>query len=149
MVALVVALGCGIWCMRVQGEVEGSITEITLEHSECFGACPVYKLTLQADGTATYKGKEFVERIGTYSARLAPSTFRRLAETSEALKYFKLKDRYKSNWSDGQHVITSVVRGGKRKTVDDDRDTGPTPLWAFERVVEAEAAKLNGWQRVP
>ena len=38
---------------------------ITLERTECFGTCPVYRLTVHGDGRVVYEGIRFVEVEGT------------------------------------------------------------------------------------
>src|SRR5215510_11697948 len=34
-------------------------TLITLEHTECYGECPSYELTIRADGTVVFVGRRF------------------------------------------------------------------------------------------
>ena len=45
----------------------GPLTEISLERTPCFGSCPVDKVVLRPDGTATYIGRRFVERVVNYA----------------------------------------------------------------------------------
>ncbi len=65
------------------------------ERTACFGTCPVYKFTLNHDGSCTYEGINFVDRIGHYRGMVTDSTaFSRIRSAAEALDYFNLEDSY-------------------------------------------------------
>lgn len=51
------------------------LSSITLQRTGCMGSCPVYSLTLNDSGEATYSGHQFVPRIGVYKARVDFPTF--------------------------------------------------------------------------
>jgi hypothetical protein len=121
------------------------ITEITLERTACFGTCPMYKLTLMRDGTATYTGRRFVERVGTYKGKFYG--FERLAQLVEARGYFNLRDDYSAPITDMPSTVTSVVRAGQRKTVNNYADTGPVELWGIEKAIDGMVANIK-WEKV-
>ena len=122
-----------------------AITEITLERTACFGFCPIYKVILRSDNTATYIGMKFVERQGTYKAYI--SGFEHLAKIIEARRYFSLRDRYTEPISDMPSAITSVVRNGKRKTIDNYGNSGPIELWEIENLIDGLIANVR-WEKV-
>lgn len=124
------------------------ITEITIEHTGCFGACPVYKATLKQDGAVRYVGERYVKQIGAYTATVDADRFKRLAELAEILGYFKLQDRYAKPITDQEHILTSVVRNGKRKTIDNYGDAGPAALWGFEQLVDATINQVDDWKKI-
>lgn len=124
---------------------QSQITEITLERTACFGTCPIYKVTLKRDGTATYVGKQFVERTGTYSGKFYG--FERLAQLIESRGYFDLKDNYTINATDLPSTVTSVVRAGRRKTITNYGDTGPVELWGIEQAIDGVLANTK-WEKV-
>ena len=65
------------------------ITEIRLERTPCFGGCPVDEVILRPDGTATYVGKRFVDRIGRYRGTFKRERFDRCMSIEHAtLDYF-------------------------------------------------------------
>ncbi len=119
------------------------ITEVTLERTTCFGTCPAYKVTLRNDGTIIYEGREFVEKKGTYKGQVYG--FDRLAQLILAQKYFDLKDDYSRPITDMPSVITSVVRSGRRKTINDYAGSGPVELWGIEMAIDGmlKNAKLT------
>jgi hypothetical protein len=122
-----------------------TITEITLERTVCYGFCPIYKVILRSDNTATYIGMKFVERQGTYKAYI--SGFEHLAKIIEARKYFSLRNRYTKPVTDMPSAITSVVRNGKRKTVDNYGNSGPIELWEIETLIDGLIANAR-WEKV-
>jgi hypothetical protein len=126
------------------GQSAGQITEITLERTACFGACPMYKVTLRSDGTATYKGEQYVERKGTYNGTF--HGFHRLVQLIEKQGYFNLKDEYTIEATDMPSAITSVVRAGKRKTITHYGDSGPVELWAIEQAIDGVVANAR-WDK--
>jgi len=119
------------------------ITEVTLERTACFGYCPTYKVTLRRDGSISYNGIKFVEPEGAYEG--TAYGFDRLAELILSRGYFNLKDRYTIKATDLPSAITSVVRGGKRKTITNYGDTGPVELWGIEMAIDGilKGAKLE------
>lgn len=65
------------------------------ERTACFGTCPVYKFTLNHDGSCTYEGINFVDRIGQYRGMVSDSTaFSRIRSAAEQLDYFNLEESY-------------------------------------------------------
>src|SRR5262249_51931069 len=70
------------------------ITEITLERTPCFGTCPVDRVTLRADGSASYTGTRYVDRLGEYKGTIGREEFDRLAAFLVSQKFFTLSDRY-------------------------------------------------------
>jgi hypothetical protein len=121
------------------------ITEITLERTACFGACPMYKITLMRDGTATYVGRRFVDRVGTYKGNVYG--FERLAQFVESQGFFKLNNEYTVAVTDLPSTITSAVRQGQRKTIVDYGNIAPLELWAIEQSIDGIVANTR-WEKV-
>ena len=52
---------------------------ITYETSPCFGSCPVYRVTVQPDGTGTFEGRRFTAVEGVRAFSAGPEAYRRFA----------------------------------------------------------------------
>ena len=52
---------------------------ISYETGPCFGACPVYKVTVRPDGSGTFEGRRFTTVTGERSFRLTPEQYRAFA----------------------------------------------------------------------
>ncbi len=90
---------------------------ITLERTACFGFCPMYKLTVYADGRVIYEGNQFVKVKGTRTTRISPMKARQLMLEFQRIQYFNLQDRYEGGPTDAPSAITSFQMGRKSKTV--------------------------------
>ena len=131
-------------------DAEG-ISEITLERERCYGACPVYKVILRRDGTATYIGKENVPRIGEYKSQVIPyqplgAEFIRLAKLIASQGFLKMNDQYTASITDAETVITSIVHNGKRKTIVNYANQAPIELYGIERAIDGVAAQIK-WEQ--
>lgn len=52
---------------------------ISYETGPCFGACPVYRVTVSPDGTGTFEGRRFTAVTGERSFRITPDQYRAFA----------------------------------------------------------------------
>jgi hypothetical protein len=101
---------------------------------------------LRSDGTATYIGKRFVERVGEFDGRFNPYYFERLAQFIESQGYFNLQDKYEEQMTDQNTVITSAVRRNKRKTIVNYGGEAPVKLWGIEMAIDGVLTQIR-WER--
>jgi hypothetical protein len=117
---------------------------IMLGRSGCFGTCPVYRVTLNVDGTAVYEGVAHVDRIGTFVGRVPFYDFAQLALLAERAGFMTLQERYAGSWTDAETTrITIRARSGKEKTVDDYGAFGPPELWALQRAIDGVVESMR------
>ncbi|MCB0540154.1 MAG: hypothetical protein KDE33_21740 [Bacteroidetes bacterium] len=45
---------------------------VLLQRGGCFGTCPIYEITLYANGKINYKGKAYTDYIGFYTGQIDP-----------------------------------------------------------------------------
>lgn len=124
---------------------QDAISEVTVEHTACYGPCPVYKVTLRRDGTAAFIGSAHVDKVGAYTASV--SGFARLARAIERRDFEYFKARYAGPMTDRPHILTTIVQSGRHKTVDNYADAGPQELWEIQALVDGAAAEAR-WQKV-
>lgn len=95
--------------------------KITLERTECFGFCPVYKLTITADGSVVFEGRRFVKQEGVTISSVSPERLKQLIAEFDRVKYFSLEDDYTETRlscpTDQPSAITSIRINGKSKTI--------------------------------
>jgi len=103
----------------------------------------MYKVTVRRNGTISYEGKRFVQMEGAYEG--TTYGFDRLAQLISSQGYFSWKDDYSIPATDLPSAITSVVRGGKRKTITNYGDAGPVELWGIEMAIDGmlKSARLE------
>lgn len=107
----------------------------TIERTGCLGWCPIYKLSVYADGALEYDGEMFVKTKGHATGKLAAAQVDELEALFDHEKYFALKDSYeKYTVTDMPSVVTSFHGQGQHKTVHHylGDDSAPTALGEVE-----------------
>ena len=98
-----VLLGAFVWQQNIQA---ASISEISIQHTPCYGPYPVYKLTLGRDGTAAFAGVAHVDKIGTCTAKFGG--FDRLTRATVRCRFWHLNEKYTASVTDMSHTTPAV-----------------------------------------
>lgn len=86
----------------------------TLERTNCFGWCPVYKVAVYRDGVVEYEGGEFVKTKGHATGLLGPAQIAALDDLFRSHDYLALDDAYEAPWdSDAPSAYTSFTPEGQ------------------------------------
>lgn len=119
---------------------------LTLERTACFGACPMYKLTVYGNGKVVYEGKRFVKVTGTHTTTISQSAVRKLVAEFQRLQYFQLPDSYTGGHTDAPSAITSLSMGKQQKTVNHylASPNAPAKLTALENKIDV-VVNSNQW----
>jgi hypothetical protein len=126
---------------------------ITLERRPCFGACPVYTVTLERTGGVAYEGRRFVADSGAHTGSIPPARADSLFREVEAAGWFTFADRYAMGEptceryaTDLPSVITEVRMNGRTKRIEHDHGCmgAPEKLAALERRID-EVAGVRRW----
>jgi hypothetical protein len=132
-----------------------SAVRIRLERGPCFGACPVYSVTLDGSGAVLFEGRRFVADTGISTGTVPPARVDTLVAELTAGGYFDFADRYRAGEpgceryaTDLPSVITEVRAGGRRKRIEHDHGCmdAPEALTALEGRID-EAAGVARWIR--
>ncbi|MCC5636771.1 DUF6174 domain-containing protein [Nostoc sp. CHAB 5844] len=112
---------------------------ITLQRTACFGACPIYKITIFPNGRVVYEGERFVKVVGKRTARISPQAVRRLVAEFEKVNYFSLANNYQGGPTDLPSAITSLTVGKQQKTINHylGSPNAPQALTALENKIDA------------
>lgn len=80
----------------------------TLERQECYGWCPIYKISIYRDGAVEYHGESFVKVKGDAKTELTDVQLAELEHAFEAAHYMTLADTYThEDATDSPTVLTS------------------------------------------
>lgn len=93
------------------------LASITLERTECRGECPVYTVTLRADGFVKWNGVEHVAHTGEETKNVAPILAKAVLEYAATSCFYGMKAEYEYVVTDSSHAITTMVASGKKKSV--------------------------------
>jgi hypothetical protein len=86
----------------------------------CFGTCPVFELAIKKDGSTSYRGLKFVERIGDYKLRLNNSDLTYFYNLIKNIHAEGLKNEYAVDYTDAQTAyLTIEYSDGKKKQITD------------------------------
>ena len=119
---------------------------ITLERTACRGTCPIYKLTIEGNGTVIYEGQDFVQVKGQQTASLSPEQIQELVSAFEQARFSTLPDYIDQDTTDSPSVITSFTLNGKTKTVNHyyGDNSAPQELFDLESKID-EITNSKQW----
>lgn len=118
---------------------------ITLERTACFGTCPVYRLSVTAEGAVSFEGRAHVRQLGAASAHIKPERVEALLSELERAGYFSFASRYTPAEpvcgryaTDSPSAITSIRFEGRTKRIEHDYGCGAAPgaLTVLERRID-------------
>jgi hypothetical protein len=121
--SVVVVLALAAATARAEGDGGASPSSsspvlATLRRTACYGTCPAYQLTVRADGTVEYVGKEYVVERGARTAKISSAKLLELRQAFAAARYLELTENFACReWTDHPKVITSYVEGARSKTI--------------------------------
>jgi len=124
------------------------IEKISLTTTNCFGRCPVFKLSVNCDGNAIYNAIEYNDRKGIFKSKIDTASLNRLLYFTEYIRAKSLKDQYKVNWTDDQTAdLTITYKDGTVKTIS---DYGLVGTFGLARIynIFLKIRKTGKWKRV-
>jgi hypothetical protein len=95
-----------------------------LSRGACYGTCPIYTLTVKADGTVNFDGTKYTETIGRADGRIDDEKLKALLQEFKTADFFGLDDDYTSGdcSTDQPTVSTALTINGETKEIK--HDTG-------------------------
>lgn len=124
---------------------EASVTAVSLARGMCEGMCPVYRVTLSADGQVDYEGEYFVERIGRHRGEVGPESVRDLVRLMLRLGFDGLEPEYPApHTCMSSHELT--LWSGQHPTRVVDHGSAPAEFWAMAALVDAVVDGVD-WER--
>jgi hypothetical protein len=127
----------------VSPRAESGGASIALRRGMCFGPCPAYEVTLHTDGTATWSGEVFVDKIGVQQGTLPPAEVNRLLALFQRFGFFDWADTYDSGLTDVQELKLTVTRGAHTKMVRQRGVDEPADFWLLTTLVDGVAARVD------
>ncbi len=102
----------------------------------CMGTCPIFSITISADGAVEYTGSAYVEFIGSRTGNISKWEVEHLFDFINDTQFFSFRDKYTQNITDQESRYTTVkMFNGKTKTVENYANTAPVRLWALEELI--------------
>lgn len=95
---------------------------ITLKRTACYGTCPVYELTIDAEGNVFFNGLKHTTTLGNATGKISGNEIDRLVTEFNTTGFLDLDDNYDQDTcpeyaTDMSTVIVSLRQNGQTKTV--------------------------------
>jgi len=123
--------------------VPGATAVATLERTGCYGECPVYRLTVNSDGSVVYVGTRWVKVLGRQVYKISDAQMLELQAAFERANFGQLRDYDKVENTDDDWALISYRRMGGLKRVRHYHgdNAAPSTLGAledeFDRIVDS------------
>ena len=128
--------------------------QLSMTRGPCFGACPMYAVTVYGDGRVEFVGDRFVEKTGSHSAVADPVRVAELFAYAESIGFFDMPQNITpanepacgmSHTDDSSAEIT-LVWGDRDRTVSHYHGCSKAPeaLRSLERRID-EVAGTARW----
>jgi hypothetical protein len=92
---------------------------ISVSTSRCFGKCPVFKMRVNADGSAEYEAILYNDKSGTFVGKVRKEGLKAMADLLGYLALDRLNGQYNEDWTDDQTIDIEIVYNGRAKKVSD------------------------------
>lgn len=129
-----------------QGDNRFAKSRIILQRTECYGTCPVDKITINGDGSALYEGEKFTDKVGKYRKQLKEREINTLFNKFECANFFDFQSEYTEPVTDLPTKYLTFEHRGFKKTVKDYYGA-PEELKTLEKLVE-QVINSEGWEKM-
>jgi len=92
---------------------------ISVSTTMCFGKCPVFKMTVNADGSARYEAIQFEEKKGVFTGTVPPENLSGMIDLLKHIPVDRLAAHYQVDWTDDQTIFVEIRYNGKVKQLSD------------------------------
>lgn len=79
--------------------------KITLRRTNCYGTCPVYRLSIYGNGKVIFKGQEYVKKTGKAMHTISDEKVKQIFSLFNEVDFFSFQDEYLSE-EDGCTMAT-------------------------------------------
>jgi hypothetical protein len=114
---------------------------IEFERTPCFGDCPIYHLTMHADGRAELDDHTPGHQ-GRFLGDIDLATFARLVQLGRRAQRVTDRDEYMGGWTDDYwSIVTLRGRAGVWR-VGDNGEVAPVELWALHSLLHVQYERI-------
>jgi hypothetical protein len=130
--------------LATQSMPEKPARVVSLSRSVCFGMCPAYDVTLYADGTVEFQGKEFVKVTGLKTKKVDAATIDQITQAIAASGIQRLDALCCDcqEWTDHPTAVIGFEADGQWRTIVDSHGCTKAPRTVRE--LEHTLDKLLG-----
>jgi Domain of unknown function (DUF6438) len=97
----------------------------------CYGTCPVFELSVQANGAAVYDAIEYNQQKGKRTGTIPPEEMTKLTRILQYIRWDRLDSSYAVDWTDDRTLTLEIDYNGVHKRI---RDYGGRGTYGLFRV---------------
>ncbi len=143
-ISCIALTACSASIPSVQSTPTDPVLFVSFERGWCLGTCPVYGLTIQADGIVEYQGINFVKVEGKRSSKITFNQIKELVTAINEADFFSLQDHYAILATDLPSITLTITLNGRTKSIfhygsldcGGSFDNAPQKLCELERKIE-------------
>ena len=128
--------------------------QLSMTRGPCFGACPMYTVTVWGDGRVRFVGDRFVQQTGEHEATVDPAAVAALFAHADSIGFFDLPQNITpaneaacgSSWTDMPSAEITIIWADRDQTLHHYHGCpkAPESLTAFEARID-EVAGTARW----
>jgi hypothetical protein len=119
-------------------------SRIEMSKGPCYGSCPVFKISIDGTGQATFEGTRFVKKMGPHARQLAAEETNALFQAFIDSDFWSFEDRYTAPVSDLPTTFLTFTHEGQSKKIQCYFDV-PQPL--LDLITQVDSVAFNGdWE---
>lgn len=92
---------------------------ISVSTTRCFGTCPVFTMTVNADGSARYEAIQFEDQLGVFTGTVPAKNVSSMIDLLKHIPVDRLASQYAVDWTDDQTINVEIRYNGKVRQLSD------------------------------
>lgn len=136
--ALILITSCS-----TQKALIGDNFNISMDKGSCFGSCPVYTLSIDNKGYATFEGERFTDKVGKHGLQLQSQKLDEIATAFSSADLASYDDNYPSDISDLPITTIAYINNTFQKRISGKVER-PEKIKELQSMLE-DIAQMDGW----
>ncbi len=117
-----------------------------LQKGGCFGTCPVYTLTINQNGEATFEGRMNTNKQGIHAKKISSEEVTKLEKLFKNAKFYQFEENYESRIADLPMITIGFDNGSGMKLVSGKMER-PEEVKQLQYALE-KIAESDGWTMI-
>lgn len=102
---------------------------LVFEAEACYGECPIFAMTIEANGSAVYYAQAFNKKTGRFKTLINKNILDSLFILLNNADLLNLNDNYSTNSTDhATYTMIAIMENGGIKKIEDYGPSGPVKL---------------------
>ncbi len=131
-----------------EGRLVREVESIKLSRGVCFGECPAYSVTLRSDGSASWNGEAFTERIGSFGGNVDANDFEQMTAFIDRAGFWYWAPEFTEPITDGPTYTLTARADEVTKSVTQYVTNDPPDFWVIAELIDHISERIS-WTPEP